>query len=139
MCHPGTAPASKRPVLPPEPGVESGRGPGLVHVLALAHRYRRHSRGPAKPNERATGLGAAICKEAPDLDASTAPRAIARARNPWSFLNGARARRKTKRGIAALGGAKSHVRSLYLAIGALPGPKGGISDMRYHRRKKYST
>ena len=45
MCHPSTAPAAKRPVLPPEPGVGTGRGP----VLALAH--RQHSGGrPSRIN-----------------------------------------------------------------------------------------
>ena len=43
--------------------------------------------GAAKLNERATGLGAASRKEAPD--SSTVPSTIARARKPWNFLNGA--------------------------------------------------
>ena len=49
MCHPGTAPAAKHPVLLPELGVGVGRG--LVPVLAHALTHRQHLEGcPSRMN-----------------------------------------------------------------------------------------
>ena len=111
-------------MLPPEPGVGSGRAP----VLALAH--RKPSGGWAI---RKIGQWVGYSQPQTSTRFKYGPQYNREGQEALDFCKRC-LRRKTKRGIATLGGAESYVSSL----GALPGPKGGNSAMRYHLRKKYS-
>ena len=101
-------------MLPSEPGVGSGQAP----VLALAHRQPSGGR-PRVIRKIGQWVGYSQLQPQTSTRFRYGSQYNREGQGALGFCKRC-LRRKTKRGVATLGGAESYVRSL----GALPGPKG---------------